>query len=271
MSLLTYFDGAQPGHKRKLTDEEKKQKLKDYEAKRVNRTFQTKWMTDRSWLHYEESSNKMFCDICKHDQMRCKSTNPFVVGCCNFRISAIIDHEKSIPHSHAVTAKKAKEMSPLEKTKSQAGNALKMLQASERHRLCFLFKNAHAIAKHNRPISDYKWLCEVDVAKGIDIGSTYLNDTAALSFIHSIANCQKRETEELLDKVPFFSFIMDGTTDISGSEQETIYLRIATNGDVQERFLNISSPKSTTSEDLYSHVIDVFQKSNLNQSKFSLK
>ena len=162
-------------------------------------------------------------------------------------------------------------MSPLEKTKSQAGNALKMLQASERHRLCFLFKNAHAIAKHNRPISDYKWLCEVDVAKGIDIGSTYLNDTAALSFIHSIANCQKRETEELLDKVPFFSFIMDGTTDISGSEQETIYLRIATNGDVQERFLNISSPKSTTSEDLYSHVIDVFQKSNLNQSKFSLK
>ena len=48
----------------------KKKKLKDYEAKRVNRTFQTKWMTDRSWLHYEESSNKMYCDKCKHDQMR---------------------------------------------------------------------------------------------------------------------------------------------------------------------------------------------------------
>jgi hypothetical protein len=62
MSLLKFFDGARPGQKKKLSDDEKQQKAKEYEAKRVKRTFQNKWKSDRSWLQYDESQNKMLCD-----------------------------------------------------------------------------------------------------------------------------------------------------------------------------------------------------------------
>ena len=56
---------------------------------------------------------------------------------------------------------------------SEAGKTLKLLKSSEVHRLAYLLKNAHVIAKQNRPLTDYKWLCQVDKSKGLDIGNTY--------------------------------------------------------------------------------------------------
>jgi hypothetical protein len=52
---------------------------------------------------------------------------------------------------------------------SEAGKTLKLLKSSEVHRLAFLFRNAHAIGKQNRPLTDYKWLCQVEKSKGLDI------------------------------------------------------------------------------------------------------
>lgn len=73
---------------------------------------------------------------------------------------------------------------------SSAGKALRQLKAAERHRLAFLFRNVHAVAKNNRPLSDYTWLCHIDQAKGLDIGQSYLNQKAALVFLSSIADAE---------------------------------------------------------------------------------
>ena len=54
--------------------------------------------------------------------------------------------------------------------------------------------------------------------------------------------------------------MMDGSTDISGDEQETIYVRFVDKGTVHEHFLDIGSPISTCSQNLYEHVISTFQK-----------
>ena len=103
----------------------------------------------------------------------------------------------------------------------------------------YLFRNTHAIVKYNRPITDYVWLCSLDKAKGIDIGSTYVNKQAPVDFIHCISKCEKTLSMNIFNKTPFFAFMMDGTTDISGSEQETIYVRGVIKGKISERFLNI--------------------------------
>jgi hypothetical protein len=103
-----------------------------------------------------------------------------------------------------------------EKMNSDAGKSLKILKQAERHKVAYLFRNSHAVAKQNRPISDYKWLCKVDQAKKLDIGNTYVNDKAAVDFISCIAQCEKEKTVHILNDSSFFSFMMDGTTDISG-------------------------------------------------------
>ena len=133
---------------------------------------------------------------------------------------------------------------------TDAGRALATLKEFERQKLAYLFRNAHAVIKNNRPLSDYKWLCSLDKVKGLDIGDTYLSDKAAFNFISSIAEAEKQKTKLLIETSPFFSFLLDGTTDISGDEQEAMYIRLSSKGKIIERFLGIGTPKSTSSKHL---------------------
>ena len=43
--------------------QKKKEKDKQYEAKRVRSNIQS-WLAGRSWLHSDKDSKKMFCDYC---------------------------------------------------------------------------------------------------------------------------------------------------------------------------------------------------------------
>lgn len=110
---------------------------------------------------------------------------------------------KSVAHA------RVKDCPASEKLKSDAGKALLSLKAAERHKLAYLFRNAHAVAKKNRPLSDYTWLCTIDKAKDLDIGETYINEKAALVFVSSIAGTERDKTVNMLGKSPFF-FIYDG-------------------------------------------------------------
>lgn len=140
----------------------------------------------------------------------------FIFGCSNFRTTTVGDYEKSKLHRKAHKSLSARLKTSTEKIQSTAGKALKKLKAAERGRLTTLFRNVHSIAKNNRPLSDYVWLCELDKAKQIDIGSTYINDTAASEFIHCIAKTERQKTTKFVEDNPFFAFMMDGSTDISG-------------------------------------------------------
>ena len=88
----------------------------------------------------------------------------------------------------AIVVLSAKGKSTTEKmvSDSEAGKTLKLLKSSEVHRLAYLLKNAHAIAKQNRPLTDYKWLCQVDKSKGLDIGNTCQTEHVAHDFIGCI-------------------------------------------------------------------------------------
>ena len=116
----------------------------------------------------------------------------------------------------------------------------------------------HAVAKNNRSLTDYKWLCDIDKAKGLEIGETYLNEKSALVFLSCIADTEKDKTLDLMKTANCFSFLMDCPTDISWNEQEAIYIRVSLHGVVQERFMAIGSPKSTSSKDLYDFVMETF-------------
>lgn len=258
--------GAIPGKKRKvsISDEEKKRKKKEYESNRPDRQYSKKWEKDYPWLQFDGAM--MTCKTCS-EHFDNKNNNPFVNGTTNFRSSTVSDHAESQSHKKAVLVVKAKGQSSVQKLQSEAGRALKNIKSAELHRLTYLFRNAHAIAKQNRPLSDYKWLCEIDMAKGLEIGTTYINEHAVRSFIHSIAQVEKDATTAALGECNFFSFMMDGTLDISGEEQETIYVRYSKHGKVVDRFLNMSSPESTCALDLYNHTLEVFKGHGVDKGK----
>ena len=61
-------------------------------------------------------------------------------------------------------------------------------------------RNVHAIVKHNRPISDFVWLNDMDKTKWFDYGQVYNNQSADTQFLESIANVKKRKIIWLVRK-----------------------------------------------------------------------
>ena len=45
-----------------------------------------------------------------------------------------------------------------------------------------LFKNALAVLKRGKPWTDYEFLCELNITKGLNIGKTYLNRNSGMQF-----------------------------------------------------------------------------------------
>lgn len=210
------------------------------------------------WLTYDNEKGVMTCSVCIQNgniqrTSNLKGQNKFLEGCSNFRISTILDHETSTSHKAAVSAISAKvaaAKSGGNLRSTEAGKAYLALKQAERTRLLYLFRNIHAVMKNNRPITDYKWLCQLDLAKGLDIGHTYFNNKAALQFVKAIAAVEIDKTVEMINAAPFFSVMMDGSTDITGDEQEAVYVRMSYKGKPIERFLGIGSPVDTTSKQL---------------------
>lgn len=101
--------------------------------------------------------------------------------------------------------------------KSPALGCLRMME-----KLKVLFRNAHYVAKTNRPYTDFISLCKLDKAKGIDIGQTYLNDKYCQKFVTAITETICRHQDDFVEKSDFISIISDGSTDVSSTETEIL-------------------------------------------------
>lgn len=98
----------------------------------------------------------------------------------------------------------------------------------------------------------------MDQVKGLDTGNTYIHIKAAPKFVQSIAKVESKKTVDMIRKVQFFSFMIDWSTDISGDDQEALYLRLSINGQVVERFWGLGTPRSTCSQNRKEFGLNMF-------------
>ena len=63
-------------------------------------------------------------------------------------------------------------------------------------------------------LTKYTLLAELDITRGLHTGQTSLNDKAVVRFIKVIASTCRDRVIEKINKAPYFSFMMDGLTDI---------------------------------------------------------
>ena len=254
---IKYSPAAVPGQKRKFTEGGGSVgKKKNYEEQRKDRCFNPIWKMGRGWLQFDELSGVMTCSSCIGVYGQGVATtnhkHAFISGCKNLRVSSINDHEKTAMHQDAI----AKEKATKDPGASIAHKALVSLAEKNRKAYELKVRNIHAVVKSNRPLSDFVWLNKLDEAKGLSHGNGMYNNCMSSSrFLEVIAQVEKDVTNNLLTELSFFSLTMDGSTDISSTEQETIYLRYVIKGQVYHRFLCIGEPESTSSSDLHKFVM----------------
>ena len=125
----------------------------------------------------------MFCDYCiKYGVLPEKSA--FIQVCATLHIEAIKTHQASNVHVFAAN----KHLHEADPANAPATKAKLSLNKSLFPKLQHLFRTVHAINIKGRPLTDYLWLNELNVAKGLDIGDSYLTRHACLEFGSAIAD-----------------------------------------------------------------------------------
>ena len=126
-----------------------------------------------------ELSMRMFYKYC----CKYKKAGSFVVSSPVFKLESIKTHNSSASHMIWALREKA-ESNP---GSSVADKMMDQLGKATFDKMCKLFRNAHAIARHSRPYTYFVWMCTLDDMKGVQIGNTYRNNKQCATFIHHIA------------------------------------------------------------------------------------
>ena len=207
------------------------------------------------------SQYKMFCTPCRASNgvsasmrlpdcglFRKYSKGPFVIGGTNMKRTTLTAHEASDGHSVAVEHERNRTARPGTSITEQS---IQKMNRAVFDKLDKLFRNAHAIAKNNRPFSDYVWMATLDERKGLFLGETYRNEKACKEFIHSIANMEKDKVTAEMKDVKFITVVSDGSTDVSVSENEIVYLRCCRQGIPKTLFVSMQAVEKADANGIF--------------------
>ena len=111
---------------------------------------------------------RMFCKYC----CKYEKAGSFVVISPVFKLESINAHNSSASYMKWALREKAESNPGL----SVADKTMDQLEKATFDKMYKLLWNAHAIARHSRPYTDFVWMCTLDDMKGVQIGNTYRND-----------------------------------------------------------------------------------------------
>ena len=139
---------------------------------------------------------------------------------------------------------------------SDAEKMLQKMTTEAIEEMSLLFRNVHALTRHGRPFTDYTWLCSLDKAKGLCIGTIYQNNKEATTFCHYIAEAERTVAHKEIESVNFVSLISDGVTDSSHTEAEIVYTRYAFKGKVSVKFIGVKNVTKGDSSSITKAILD---------------
>ena len=257
----------------------------------VRRSFQRQWFDRWSWLHYSEDKDLAFCFTCivacTNDHLesdRCLERTFISTGFSNWKDAAakFCKHEGSRCHKDAVL-----KTTTLPATTPDIAEMLSSQLAKEREerRKIFLklLSNARFLSRQGIAFrgdgdeSDSNFIrlihlrCE-DSASLIDWikkkTDKYTSHDMQNEMVKAMAMRILREVAGSLQDAPFFTVMVDETTDVSNVEQVVILLRwVSEKFEVFEEFVGLYEVASTGADIIYGVISDVLQRLNVAVSK----
>ncbi|XP_013394236.1 zinc finger protein 862-like [Lingula anatina] len=200
------------------------------------------------------------------DRFRRYSKGPFVLGCANLKREALSTHQGSQGHKDAKTYLASQK----ERNASPASKSLQLLNRAAFEKLN-LFKNAHAVAKKCRPISDFVWVNELDISKGVSTSETYRNVHSCKEFMVAICEVERKKIEQKLADAKFCTITSDGSMDVSVIENEIVYCHFAVKGVVYCFFLGLIECESGDAKGVYAAICKAMKFDTLPVEDFTKK
>ena len=116
-----------------------------------------------------------------------------------------------------------------------------------------LFNTAYAIAKNNKPYSDYALYCDLQIKNGLSLGTDHIGRDACVDFIKAISLNMLEEESNTVKEARFLSVMSDSSTDSSVIDQEVILLRYVhpSTANVMTSYTSIEGLQNSRSEGVF--------------------
>ena len=253
-----------------------------------NRSFQSSWYKSYPWLEYDQEKNKASCFSCANfgresdKKFSYSAWGIYVKKKTLFFLRRLKTHEKSKAHEKSMIAWIAS------KTKSHSeANLLSQMKTKHKEEIdqnrLYLQKIIESlifVARQNIAMRSHSE-CRTDIGSSSDTNRGNFLETLnlrckdvpwlrkklddSLKKQHqwtspSIQNeilsiISKLVLDHIVDQIKAagpYSIIANETYDISNSEQVSLYIRIVTDGEIQEKFIGFMEAPSTTGQSLFS-------------------
>jgi hypothetical protein len=235
--MWSYFKGRDPPEDVIRVTKKQKQPWKlDYCFPNRNNQFLKIWLKKYPWLVYDDILNLMFCTLCRKHGVKSGKSSKFFYGTDNFRTEFLNVHHLSEVHAKA-SLMEATGGSPVNRaaTELMVKTMIKAILGSVEN----LFGSCHAIAKTGRPLKDFTWMCKLNDKEGIDFDPVFRTSKSARTFAYLIAEVERKNLGEKLEKCKFFSIISDGIIDSLIKEAVLVHVQFAYAGKVHCQIVGV--------------------------------
>ena len=172
--MWRHLDGAKRPPPAKPTAVEKSVRDTAYDQTKRTWKFQQHWINDYPWL--EDGENSMHCKACRNNGDIADNSSSYVKesGCTNYTLKSVKGNADSKQHRKVEDriCNKARPLYGIASSDATVNNkpedaerALTMLTTAVAARVNLLIRNAHAVAKHGRPYTDFTWMATLDGRK----------------------------------------------------------------------------------------------------------
>lgn len=215
-------------------DSEGKQPPKRTAAKRK---FLSQWKEEFSWVVYHEDKHVMTCEICCAVPESAGKTD-FLTGSQTFKKETLQKHNITGGHLRARDALLAKQQ-PLETTPiaQSLRKGQQIVEDQSRKGFAAKINTAYLIAKEELPFSKYGPLLALQKKNGLDISQTYANEKSCSTLVSLVGSVFTEELASEVNEKKYLSLMIDGATDASSKENETVHCRFLKDGQPVNRLV----------------------------------
>ena len=187
------------------------------------RKFMPQWKDEFPWVVFHEDQNVMTCKICCSAPHVAGRTE-FLVGCGTFKKETLQKHNIGGGHLRARDAVLAKQIAQ----SFQKGE--KASEEKNRKDVEAKINTAYLIAKEELPFSKFEPILALQRKNGLEISPTYGNDKGCNNFVSLVSSVITEQLASEINGKRYVSVMIDGATDASGKENETVHCRFVKDG-----------------------------------------
>ena len=201
----------------------------------------------RIWLQYDkngEHATNLRCKVCTQFREHIEGIQYFkedwITGSTNYRSSNATDHAEGVPHKEAMKHyyKSLGKTHDEKRDHNQQSIESGLARMNEKDVMLThkKFETAYFIVKEELPLTKFERILALEELHNVELGNGYCNNNMCGEFIDYIANNLALKVLQKLKSSNFHCALWYGTTDVSVSEKETIFVlyldKVGSDGEV---------------------------------------